>query len=260
MNIVSLTLAVLKKKCAEVKLALQDTLAKKAAVVVHFACSTGGFYTSTPVQLARHYIPEWLKEQVRKQGKAKFVRCPGMHDMIQQGFLITAHSDIHIKATKFGVNVSMPVGVPENLQPRKMDYELVEGIIPIAANVKPEVWKISCPWGIHMPPGYSMHLLPPTFHANFFDKIAILPGTVDYDDFHTVNCIFVAIKECEFVIPMGTPLLHCLPFKREDFHAVSAKATTIQSDRHLYGFCTRVLGSYRRLFHKKKTYTIEVDK
>lgn len=238
---------------------------------ISFACTHGGYYVSSPVELARNLAPYWLKEQYRlakeaaKAGKkgsvvVKFVRCPGMHDFVQQGYIISAPFDIHIKANKLAVNVHCPnAGLP-NLQAQPMDYELVKGWAPMDAGVKGNVWKIPLPWGVHMPPGYSCHVLPAYAHANWMDKLFSYPGTVDYDDFHTINFIFTVMKECEYVIPQGTPLLHILPFKREDFHGYSGPGTQLQRDRHTFGFVSRVAGAYRRKFHKKKVYTIEVEK
>jgi hypothetical protein len=249
----------------------------KKPQVIHFACSVGGYYVSSPIQLARSIIPQWMKDQVRGKGEgkcpmgfgetdeaakkakpAKFVRCPGMHDFLQQGFIVSAAVDIHITATRHSVNVDTPHAMQE-LLPKPMDLEIIDGIAPVRGT-EPNVWKVSLPWGVHMPEGYSAHVMPAFFHFPFFDKLFVYPGTVDYDGFHTINFIFTVLDECELVIPQGTPLLQVLPFKRQDFHATSAAATQLQKDRHQFGMSSRIMGFYRRTFYRKKTYTIEVTK
>lgn len=244
-------------------------LTRSTPSVVKFACSRGGYYTATPVTTARELVPEFVKDQVRNskaanngtgKGIAKFVRCPGMHDLSQQGYLVYAHTDIHIMASKHTVVVDTPLVSSAELGCKPMDFEVIDGLAPIPDNVKKGVFKVPCPWGVHTEPGYSAHVLPAFFHFPHFDKVYVYPGTVDYDDFHTLNFIISPIAQCDFVIHAGTPLLQILPFKREDFHGASGPATDIERDRHLFGFPTRAKGAYRRLFFKKKTFTIEVTK
>lgn len=237
-----------------------DLWRKASHPVIHFACSIGGYYTSSPVSLSRTFRPEWFKKQAEDKS-VKFVRCPGMFDIMQQGYIIYAHADIHIKATAHSVHVKMPmVNGNGQLMPAEMDMEIVKGIAPYEG-VKPMIWKIPMPWGIHMPEGYSAHVMPAFMHApHLYQHLFVFPGTVDYSEFNTCNFIFTAIRPCDIVIPQGTPLVHILPFKREDFHATSGPATQLQRDRHMFGFQTRVMGAYRRLHLKKKIYTIEVTK
>lgn len=236
--------------------------------LTRFACTYGGYYVSTPVTTARELLPQFVKEQVRKAreanngtGKAvaKFIRCPGMYDLAQQGYLIYAQNDIHVMANKHNVLVDVPQAAMPELHAKPMDYEVVEGLAPIK-DVKPVVFKVPCPWSVHTDPGYSAHVLPAFFHFPYFDKIYVYPGTVDYDDFHTINFIFSVITPCDFVIPAGTPILQVLPFKREPHHATSGRADQLERDRHMFGFPSRVKGAYRRLFLKKKTFTIEITK
>ncbi len=233
---------------------------KASHPIIRFGCSLGGYYTSSPVVLSRSFRPKWFMKQAEDKA-VKFVRCPGMFDTMQQGYLIVAHADIHIRATSHSVHVKIPnVDGNPQLIPSNMDLEIVKGIAP-CNGVPPLVWKVPMPWGIHMPEGYSAHLYPALMQSpELYDKLFVFPGTVDYDEFNTGNFIFQVMCPCDFVIPQGTPLIHLLPFKREDFHATSGPATPIERDRHLYGFTTRVMGAYRRLHLKKKTYTIEVTK
>jgi hypothetical protein len=229
---------------------------------IRFKCTIGGYYTSTPVVTARSVFPEWLKGQLEKKN-VKFVQCPGMHDHSHHGYLIRAWTDIHIKANSMSLVVDLPLAHAAHegpdIQAKPMDYELVGGLAPVEDGVAKRVMKLTSPWSIYTEPGYSAYVLPAWFHSNFFDKLYVYPGIVDYEKFHTVNFIFSAIKPCEFVIPMGTPLLQVIPFKVEDFHAVSGKATEKEKDQHFFNMRTRVKSTYRKMFHRKKVFTIEVD-
>lgn len=240
---------------------------------IYFACVFGGYNFYTPVVPARHVRPDWFKAMIERAkanvragttandaGVAKFTRCPGMHDYVQEGYLILAHADIHIKANSVTVQVNMPqVSIPE-LQPGPMAFDVVDGMAPIEKGVAKMAFKVPLPHGIYMERGHSAHLLPALMHSPFLDKIFVYPGTVDYDEFAVCNFIFSPIKECDFVIPAGTPLVHVLPFKRVAYHAESAQATELQERQLRFGFPSRVMGFYRRKFHSPKKYTVEEKK
>lgn len=226
---------------------------------IRFKCTVGGYYVSTPIVAARTILPYWLKKQVDAKD-VKFVRCPGMSDLSREGYLMCAWTDIHIKANRQGTAVHMPLLTTPELNPQLMDFAVVDGLAPIDDTVAKKVTKLPTPWGVFTEPGYSAHVLPAVMHSPFLDKLYVYAGTNDYEDFHTCNFIFSAITACEIIIPAGTPLLHILPFKRENFHAVTGLANRLETDQHRFGFTTRAVGAYRRLFHKKKIYTIEVEK
>lgn len=238
--------------------------------ILRFSYVHGPFYAGFHVEAAGKVRPEWLSEMIRrtkekqargdKKAAVKFVNCPGMHDYAIEGFIIRAHADIHIKANSIGTIVSVPTIAEQQLHVSKMDMEVVEGMAPFQAGVVREVHKIPVPFGIYAEPGHSMHLLPALMHFPHFDKVWIYPGTVDYDEFHVCNIIISVIAPCDFVIPAGTPMLQGFPFKRVNYHGISAAPTQSEVAQLRGGFPSRTKAFYRRMFHKKKTYTSEVVK
>lgn len=222
---------------------------------IRFKCTEGGYYLGTPVVETRRVIPDYVKKQVNTYKENKFARCPGMFDLSQAGYLVKAHVDIHIKATKQGVVIKMDCH--ERMRPSKMEFEIVEGMVKFAEGMKPAVWKIPLPWAVFMKKGYSAQVLPASMHFPFVDKMYIYPGVVDYDDFHSINLIFSITEECEFTIWAGTPILQVIPFKREEFSAVCGKATEWECDKLRFGFYSRQRNFYRKMFHKKKPYRIK---
>lgn len=236
---------------------------------IRLSCVVGEYWAGFPPQLTRMVQPKWLKAQIEKakaekvsggKGVVKFVRCPGMHDYSQEGYLILAHTDIHIKANSAGQSIHLPQCHDPVLQPSPMDFEVIDGMAPIQSTVPRAVTKIPLPYGIYMEPGHSAHLLPALMHADYLDKIFVYPGTVDYDTFHVANFIISVLQPCEFVIPAGTPLLHVLPFKRVSYHGTTGPATRKEIAQLRFGFPSRVMGFYRKMFHTKKIYTNEVKK
>lgn len=226
--------------------------------VIRFKCVFGGYYTEQPVELAKKVLPDWFRAQV-KTGVAKFARCPGMYDFFQEGYIIPAPYDIHIKANRMGVVVETPNNPFPELISGPMEFEVVDGLVKFDDDVKKTVFKLPLPWGMYAEPGYSAHLFPALMHSPFLRDLYVYPGTVDYERFHTANFIFSPMRACEIVIPAGTPLLHVLPFKRVDFHAVVGRASTYELDRHRFGFTSRVKAAYRKVFHHKKHYSLEVE-
>jgi len=199
--------------------------------------------------------PQWLLQQRDNAAKDKFANCPGMVDWMQAGYIIPAWTDIKIKANKAGTVVILHDEYAGKAG--AMNQNLIAGLPPIADSVKLAVTKVTTPWAMFAAKGYSAHVLPALYHSPFLGDIFIYPGTVDYDNFTTVNFIFTAIRECEIEIPCGTPLLQVVPFKRETIHGLTGKATQREVDVHKYSFPTRVRAAYRKFFHQRKVYTLE---
>ena len=231
---------------------------------LRFFSTFGSYWISNPVEAAKKSTAPWFKAMVERakaeKGTVKFVRCPGMFDYYQEGYIIRAHTDIHIRANELGVQVNMP-GLRDNEgQPQPMDWDLVDGMAPIRDNVKRVVMKVPLPYGIHTEPGHSAHLIPALMHSPFLKDLFVYPGTVDYDTFHVANFIFSPLCECDLTIPAGTPLLHVLPFKRVSYHSACGPAETLETARFKFSFVSRLPAFYRKKFHTKKIYTSEVTK
>jgi hypothetical protein len=233
---------------------------KKDTPKFRFKSFIGDFSVATPVTTASSIRTPWMKKQDKDH---KFQKCPGMLDYANAGYIITAHADIHIKANKVACNVivesaHLPPHEGEMLIPRPFDFKIVEGLAPIQDGVVKWAGKIPLPWSVQADKGWSGYTMPALVHSNFLDKIFVYPGVVDYDNFHTLNFVFSPIKECEFTIPAGTPLLQIIPFKREKvFAAECGKATEKEKDKHLFNTASRLSHYYRKFLSSKKQYTME---
>lgn len=231
--------------------------------VIRFASIIGNFSMSkaTTVKEAKDLTvrPSWMKAQL-ESGNKPIANCPGMWDYYQCGFVIPAHCDIHIKANSEGVNISfsglqnMDSWDLARMQASKFDYTMVAGNAPIQEGVEKSVEKIPLPWGVFLEEGWSAYVIPAIMHSSFLDKIHVYPGLVDYDNISTCNLIFSALKECEFTIYAGEPLLHVIPFKREEVIASCGRATQEELDKHQYSFTSRKKGFYRNFLHQKKVF------
>lgn len=225
----------------------------------------GNFSVQTPAMEARRFFAPWMKQQKGPKEK-RYAVCPGMFDYTQMGFILRAHTDIHIKVNKAGIAVrygNMGILSPlemDMLKPANFDFSLVQGMIAQPDGAPRIAQKIPLPWAVFAKEGYSCHVLPALMHAQYLDKIFVYPGIVDYDKFHTINFVFTPLKECEFTIYAGEALLHLIPFKREEYTAVSRKATEDERDAQIWGFPSRKHNYYRHNFHQKKSSRLSEGK
>ncbi|MFZ6813532.1 hypothetical protein ACO0K3_03625 [Undibacterium sp. Rencai35W] len=219
-----------------------------------FKSYIGNFAVSTPVVSAGKIRPEWMRKQTEK----KVSVCPGMFDYFQSGYIITAHTDIHIKANRAGTVIQLAPTAADchALKPVPFDFAVVEGMAKIDPAIKPMAFKIPMPWTVQAQEGYSAYVLPALMHADFLDKLHVYPGVVDYDKYHTINFVFSALKECEVTIYAGQPLLHVIPFKREKITAICGKATEEERDKQLFNMPTRMKHYYRKFLSERKSFAM----
>lgn len=235
-----------------------------ARPVIRFASVIGNFSVSeaTAVKEAKDLVvrSNWMKIQL-ESGNRPVARCPGMWDYYQSGFIIPAHCDIHIKANAEGIEISLgelqrmvdATDLPK-MMPVKFDYNMVAGNAPIQDGVQKSAEKVPLPWGVFLEDGWSAYVLPAIMHSSFLDKIHVYPGLVDYDSIASCNLIFSALKECDFTIYAGEPLLHIIPFRREEVTASCGRATQEELDKYRYSVPSRKKGFYRTFLHKKKVF------
>jgi hypothetical protein len=113
-------------------------------------------------------------------------------------------------------------------------------------------FKFNNPWTIVTPKGYSSIILTPTFRDDlpFFS----LPAIVDTDKHPTaINFPFFIRKDFEGTIPMGTPIVQIIPFKRDSWSTKTEKF-----DQRLYESWKRAKrlseSRYKTFFRSKKTW------
>lgn len=231
--------------------------------VFKFLSIMGDYSINTAVKAAKDVRPFCYDAQKGSPASKRYQICPGITDYANAGYIIVAHTDISIKANSVGTFVKISA-TPGNLSqhesnglnPDVFDFTIVNGLVHVD-KVKKEAKKVPLPWGIEAPAGYSAYVMPAIMHSDFLDKIHVYPGVVDYDNFHTINFIFSPIKECEFMIPAGTPILQVIFFKREEFNAVCRKATPYEKDKYYHNRTSWTKNWYRRTWYGKKIYKME---
>lgn len=228
---------------------------------VEFLDTTRKAYQYHPIQLAKNTPAHFRNEQLEAFGTQKFSVCPGMMDLKNYGYLMTAWDDINIIADKGGTLMFLGGGPggkrePEFHSPKLMDAGLALGVFK-PEGIPLEVFHIGSPWSISVNnPKISAMVLPPYFHSRFLDDIYIYPGIVDYGNFTSINLICSPKRACKLTIKAGEPLLQILPFEGKEISAGYGPADDYDKDRHDSAFST-AKQFYRKYIQINKKATIE---
>jgi hypothetical protein len=181
---------------------------------------------------ARKLMPEWFKNLSPKvdptidnfRQNATIKRCPPFLDALCAGWIIPLAADVEFTSDSGANNVKY-----------KWDFHktLVEnhGFAQVKGNPeepKPPMKFLNW-WAIKIPPGYSMLFVPPLNRPDY--RFECLSGIVDdgYMGTEALEYInfpfFFKASNYSGIIKAGTPLVQCIPFKRDE---VFAQARTIK--------------------------------
>jgi hypothetical protein len=200
---------------------------------------------------ATEFTPAWYKKmesyitgkkEVLKDGvqPATVKRCMPVFDAATAGYIIPTYVDVYVRqedgAPYYSWSSLSPISFhsPEQFK----EHPRQEGL---AAP------KWQNPWGIKVPKGYSVMILPPMHNPNGIFEI--LPGIVDCDEYTSpVNFPFMlSDSKFEGMIPAGTPLAQIIPFKREKWQMEIGG----EKERQEIALITRKLST--RFFDRYKT-------
>lgn len=232
---------------------------KSEDIDLKFVDTTRQVYQLHPVQQAKDVPAHFQKYQQTSHGKFTFASCPGMIDLKNYGYIITAWDDIHIMANKAGA--SGIIGSPTHKRStfseiRKMDTAIGDGIFK-PEGIPLEVLHISNPWNIIVKnKNISAACMPAFFHSPFLDDLFIYPGIVDYKSFTTVSIICSPKRECKITIKAGTPLLHVLPFEVSTIKAGFGPAEDHERDLAASVY-SNARHYYRKYLGQKKSTILE---
>jgi hypothetical protein len=168
---------------------------------------------------AKTLIPEWYKNvkpaNFKKDNKHKNVKnCVPFLDALSIGYMITLPIDLNVLPTEDYTSVLLDYGLKDE---GYFDvYHREEHSIPFPE----DVYEIEFIWRIansfKLPKGYSALLTHP-LNRNDLPFIS-LSGVVDLDEgMPKGNFPFYIKKGFEGKIPMGTPIIQVIPFKRDSW-------------------------------------------
>jgi len=175
---------------------------------------------------ALKFIPEWYKKQNKYTGGEKVLSketgnpnhtikaCMPVFDMITAGYIITLPADVHFSRDENGsINTTWATNslkvIESHPNPQYDQFNIPPEYDPVG-------FKFINPWIIQTPNGYSCMLITPTYRDDL--PFYSLPAVVDTDEHPvSINFPFFIRKDFEGIIPMGTPIMQIIPFKREEW-------------------------------------------
>jgi len=228
----------------------------------------------TPIKLN---IPEWYKKLDHSILKKTIKGCVPFLDTLTSGYLLKIPQDFYVRHNvdnenekgekfkdsfqTFGLHdqfqllnaklVNLNSGI--DVHPPKQ----VEGSPFIKKNKNLTFYKISNPWKIKTPKGYSCLFVPPLNNSD--DRFSIIPAIVDTDTFPNEINFPIIINGDKFpvletTIKKGTPYVQIIPFKRDSWKMIlkARKQKEIQNSRLFYGL--KVLNIYKDKYWSKKSW------
>ena len=222
-------------------------------------------------------IPEWYKKIEHTILNKTIKGCMPFLDTITSGYLLKIPQDFNVRHNvdnknekgeifkdsfqTFGlhdysqilnakhINLNSTIDVHSTKQ--------LKGSPLIEKNKNLPFYKISNPWKIKTPKGYSCLFVPPLNNSD--DRFSIIPGIVDTDTFsNEINFPIVINGDkypvLETTIKKGTPYVQIIPFKRDNWKMIfkSRKQKEIQNSRIFYGL--QLLNIYKDRYWSKKSW------
>ena len=215
---------------------------------------------------AKNFIPEWYKK-TKSNFPGNFIErmdhetgnplrtvkaCMPVFDIITAGYIITLPAEVYVSAsegsapgTMWSIDDFSVIGSHGNAQFKEM--KLDESYYETAI-------KFINPWIIKTPPGYSCMFIQPSMRDDL--PFQIIPAIVDTDK-HPVPINFPTFfkKNFEGILPLGTPIVQVIPFKRETWSSVySYNETTAEASAEFQMAKRKFQNRYKTFFRSKKEW------
>lgn len=225
------------------------------------------------IKPATKFVPDWYKDmpmttQSLEEHNAPNIkiavdvpmmkRCLPVRDYLTSGYIIPYWSETLLRKSSKGHYVDLLASNPDWISKYNIgvDWHNIKQIknSPLEELSDGEkVIKLSCPWTIATPKGYSTLFFSPFYHEN---DVTILPAIVDTDT-HVVPTNFPAIIMGEEVkIEMGAPIIQAIPFKRETWTSEIITSTNdeVVKQRRLYPLISSFTSHYTKNLWRRKYF------
>jgi hypothetical protein len=172
--------------------------------------------------------------------------CIPVLDYVTSGYVLVAHSDILITP-------EVLEGMPKNFWWKSNGAKVGAhnfSQCPVKINnTENTYFKITNPWSIETPSGYSCLFYQPEYHME--TRFKLFPAIVDTDKYtQEVHFPGVVLAEKSFIIEAGTPLMVVFPFKRDSW----VKTVSLEEKPKANPLSYFLSRAYKRLCHVKKEY------
>lgn len=218
-------------------------------------------YAPKPEPMSKNFPAWWRKSEPFVGGTKRVVnglynstvkKCPGIQDLLTSGYLLKVPCDIYIDTT--GDELIFEV---QELHSRSVTLHSPEQVTAWEYDTErftKDVFRIHPMWVIGTEKGYSTLFIHPSFHNTL--PFEVVPAIIDTDMYVSDGPFSVKLKKgFKGVIEAGTPLIQCIPYKREEFESIILEKPDIKiltslmvKLRHRFG------GAYKALMWEKKVF------
>jgi hypothetical protein len=230
-------------------------------MTLKFRCPPGlGKILPRPIPAVQG-LPAWFKALPQKafsasKGEADLTvkKCPPFIDAMTYGYLIPLAADLEIRDGEFSWQFELPEGLVSEYSHSPIDFHdpgQVAGT-PFFDDDR-FIIKFNNFWTIESPPGYSLLFTHPVNRADL--PFTALTGLVDCDTFSASPVHFPARwhdPAFNGMLPKGTPVVQCMPVKRETWNAVFEELSGEGLTRLIETQDAIKPGVYRRQFRAAK--------
>jgi hypothetical protein len=220
-----------------------------------------------PATASSSNIPDWYRDLPKYINNDKSFKkyentnnltvksCLPVVDSFTMGYTIQLYCDVQVTRPNgniqfdwnFATNeIQPPVTVrPENDQ--KVGWKNIYGYEELSFNWMPQ-------WSIKTPKGYSSFFVHPLNRPDL--PFYTLDGVIDTDSWGVAgNHPFLLKKDWEGIIPVGTPIIQIIPFKREPWFSEVDKNISDESTKKYF-----LRNRYLKDFYKKKCWNSKTFK
>lgn len=176
-------------------------------------------------------------------------KCTPMLDAMTTGYTVSLWSDILVKQTSLGPDISWRVH-SQVIAPHGASGAL----IPAPPGYHQAVFKYITDFRVETPAGYSIMIKPPAGYYN----VPLMPLTAIIDSDKSVIDTNIPIwisSSFEGIIEKGTPIAQIIPFKRENWQMETDVVSEEQFLRDLdKGFSTTLINNYVKNHKSQKRF------
>tara|TARA_B110000285_G_C14904887_1_gene505079 strand:+ start:81 stop:782 length:702 start_codon:yes stop_codon:yes gene_type:complete len=216
-----------------------------------------------PIIPAKQCLPKWYKDlkATNEQSIPTITGCMPVKDMVTAGYIIPNIFEQEIIGTSVNQDGEEELERVYPVEEMGKFWEIQNHMThpgsihhhaqcPVLIDGKKKSYfKISLPWRIKTPPGYSCLFVQPFYH--FESEFVIMPSIIDTDEHDSNTLNFPGyLKDPVALLKAGQPLVQVIPFKRDDWeHTTRFEPPNRSSKLNLF-----LHNMYKRAFHKKKKF------
>lgn len=208
---------------------------------------------------ASKMIPDWYKKTDSYEGPREpytqtIKKCIPIFDAVTAGYILKTPIDFWVKIVDGEQHYYTPDGAITNGSPLISYHSVKQAPFHPQMNQRPYP-KFINPFSIKTEKGYSCLFIPPMHHPN--EYFHILSAIVDTDNYTSQINFPFTINDPNFegLIPAGTPMAQCIPFKRNSFEMKFGNEENLKESIKSENFVNSMFfNRYKQFFWNKKEY------